>query len=88
MQAMQAWKGWTATAGALPKAEWCARQQGALRDQQRRRQDAPFSARELTGLSFVRWLYQTGRLDPGEHDNPSRLAQHRRQRVHASKEAH
>jgi hypothetical protein len=51
---MQAWKGWTATAGVLPWAERCARQQGALRDQQRRRQDAPFSEREVTGLSFVR----------------------------------
>jgi hypothetical protein len=66
---MQIWKGWTATVGALPWAEWCARQQGALRAQQRLRQDVPFSERELTYLSFVRWLYQTGRLDPVEHDN-------------------
>jgi len=66
---MQAWKGWTATAGALPWAEWCARQQGALRRQQRRRQDAPFSERELTGLLFVRWLHQTGRLDPRDDDH-------------------
>jgi hypothetical protein len=66
---MQTWKGWTATAGALPWAAWCARQQGALRDQQRRRQDVPFSERELKCLSFVRWLSQTGRLDPREHDS-------------------
>jgi len=71
---MQAWRGWTATGAAptiraLTWAEWCVRQQGALRPQQRLRQDVPFSERELAYLSFVRWLYQTGRLDPREHDN-------------------
>jgi hypothetical protein len=67
MQTVQIWNGWTATAGALPWDEWCARQHGALRDQQRRRQNVPFSERELAYLSFVRWLYQAGRLDPREH---------------------
>jgi hypothetical protein len=71
---MRAWMGWTATLSSAgmtaPTWEaWRARQQGALRDQRRRRQDVPFSERELTCLLFVRWLYQTGRLDPREHDN-------------------
>jgi hypothetical protein len=71
---MQAWKGWMATAvapttGPLTWAEWCARQQGALRDEQRRQHGVPLSERELGRLSFVRWLCQTGRLDPEEHDN-------------------
>jgi hypothetical protein len=66
---MQVWTGWAATTGALPWDEWCARQQDVLRDQQRRRQDVRFSDRELTYLSFVRWLHQTGRLDPQELDN-------------------
>jgi hypothetical protein len=71
---MQAWRGWAATAaaptaGPLTWAEWCARQQDALRDEQRRQQGVQFSERELAHLSFVRWRYQTGRLDPREHDN-------------------
>jgi hypothetical protein len=66
---MEDWKGWTATAGALTWDEWCARQQSVLRGEQHRRQDVPFSERELTRLSFVRWLYQTGRLDSRAHDN-------------------
>lgn len=71
---MQAWRGWTtATAGApttapLSWAEWRARQHRALRDEQRRRHGLPFSERELARLSFVRWLYQTGRLDLREGD--------------------
>jgi hypothetical protein len=66
MQTMPIWKGWTATTGARTWDEWCAQQQGALRNQQR--QDVPFSERELACLSFMRWLYQAGRLDPREHD--------------------
>ena len=69
----QAWQGWTATAvapttAAPTWAEWCARQQGPPRDEQRRQEGVPFSERELARLSFVRWLCQTGRLDPQEHD--------------------
>ena len=71
---MQVWKGWAAlaptpTIRALTWAEWCTRQQGALRDAMRRQQGVPFSERELACLSFVRWLCQTGRLGPREHDN-------------------
>ena len=67
----QVWTGWTATTPtptirALTWAEWCARQQRALRDEQRQQQGIPFSERELACLSFVRWLCQTGRLGPRE----------------------
>ena len=66
---MQAWKGWMAkavapTAGPPTWAEWRARQQDALRNEQRRQQGMPFSEQGLARLSFVRWLCQTGRLDP------------------------
>jgi hypothetical protein len=71
---MQAWRGWTATAGvpttAAPTwAEWCVQLQSTLRDEQRRQHCLPFTERELARLSFVRWLYQTGRLDLRERDN-------------------
>jgi hypothetical protein len=66
---MQAWKGWTASAvvpGARPLtwAEWCAQLQSGRWDERSRREGASFSERELARLSFVRWLYQTGRLEP------------------------
>ena len=71
---MQAWKGWTTTAGAprtgpLTWAEWCARHQGTLRDEHLRQQGVLFSERELAHLAFVRWLRQTGHLDRGERDD-------------------
>jgi hypothetical protein len=71
---MEAWRGWTAT-GAAPRiraliwAEWCARQQCTLRDEQLRQQGMPFTERELARLSFVRWLCQTGHVAPRDHDN-------------------
>jgi hypothetical protein len=70
---MRAWKGWTATASvpttAAPTwADWRARQQRILRDEQLRRHCLPFTERELAHLLFVRWLYQTGRLGPQERD--------------------
>jgi hypothetical protein len=71
---MQAWRGWTTTAAtpstrALTWAEWCAWKQRTLRDDERQQQGVLFTARESTHLSFVRWLYQTGRLEPREYDN-------------------
>jgi hypothetical protein len=69
---MRVWRGWTMstpTSRALTWSEWCTRQQRALRDEQLRQQGVPFSERELACLSFVRWLCQTGRLDPREHVN-------------------
>jgi hypothetical protein len=67
---MQTWRGWAATAPtpsirALTWAEWCARQQRALREEQCRKQGVSFfSEGEMAHLSFVKWLCQTGRLDP------------------------
>jgi hypothetical protein len=70
---MWTWRGWTApSASAVIPAptwdEWCARQQRILRrekHQQVCQQDGIlFSERELARLSFVRWLYQRGHLDP------------------------
>jgi hypothetical protein len=69
---MQAWRGWTATTPtirALTWTEWCARQQRTQRDEQRRLPGVPFTERERARLSFVRWLWQTGRLAPGEPGN-------------------
>jgi hypothetical protein len=71
---MQTWKGWTAATeapsmGPFTWAEWCARHQGTLREEQRRQHGEPFSERELAHLAFVRWLCQTGRLNPLEFDD-------------------
>jgi hypothetical protein len=66
----QDWTGWTAMASTptirpLTWAEWCARQQHTPRDEQCRKQGVSFfSEGEMAHLSFVRWLCQTGRLDP------------------------
>jgi hypothetical protein len=65
--------GWTATWAptgitAPTWDEWCARQRRLLRGKEHRRgpgqECSPFSGRELARLSFVRWLYQRGHLDP------------------------
>jgi hypothetical protein len=70
---MQAWNGWTAAAYPSSKplswTEWCASQQRTVHEEQRRQESLPFSERELACLSFVRWLYQTGRLDSREQDH-------------------
>ena len=74
---MQVWRGWMATVPTactkMPTwAEWCARQQRVLRDEQCQQQGLPFlpfSEREMARLSFVRWLCQTGHLDAREHDD-------------------
>jgi hypothetical protein len=74
---MQTWRGWTATlasasTAALTWDDWCACQQRLLRRAQREaepeEESGPFSHRELARLSFTRWLYQRGRLDPAQHD--------------------
>ena len=70
---MPAWIGWTTTTASAVKAaptwnEWCAQQQRVLSHENhkhRQSQSIAFSERELARLSFVRWLYQQGRLDPG-----------------------
>jgi hypothetical protein len=74
---MQAWRGWTVgavtavtpTAGPLTWAAWCAWQQGTLRDERRWQHNVSFSERELARLSFLRWLYRTGRLGPQEQEH-------------------
>jgi hypothetical protein len=73
---MQVWRGWTAagaaTKPALTWAEWCAwhqhTRQEEQRDELRRQEGVPFSERERARLSFVRWLYQSGRLGPPGYD--------------------
>jgi hypothetical protein len=75
---MHAWRGWTAAAQTAVKTastwdEWCAWQRRLLGSEQhqqaRQHESSPFSQRELARLSFVRWRYQTGRLNPAQHDN-------------------
>jgi hypothetical protein len=70
---MQAWRGWTTTSApaitAAPTWDgWRAFQRRLLRRAQPAvgptEESCPFSARELARLSFARWLYQRGRLDP------------------------
>ena len=74
---MQAWKGWTTTSASTAAAtltwnDWCVLQRRLLRHAQRgpgrEGESSPFSDRELARLSFTRWLYQRGRLDPAQHD--------------------
>jgi len=81
---MRAWGGWTAASASAGTADtgrvtalsweaWCARQQRLVGSEQDRdvcpHDSSPFSDRELPRLSFVHWLYQSGRLDPRAHDN-------------------
>lgn len=66
---MQAWKGWIATSKSAATAaptweQWSAYQARQRNSEQRQQEGSLFSDRELARLSFTRWLYQTGRLDP------------------------
>jgi hypothetical protein len=69
---MQAWRGRTAAAQTAVKTastwdKWCTCQRRPLGSEHARQHDndsSPFSERELAHLSFVRWLHQTGHLDP------------------------
>lgn len=75
---MRTWEGWTATIGTTATraptwSEWRLQLQGNLsgeqrQDEQRQNHGTPFSQRQLARLSFVRWLYLTGRLGPREQD--------------------
>ena len=74
---MRAWRGWMATsASAITAAptwdDWRACQQRLLRCAQcepgPEDESSPFSDRELARLSFARWLYQRGRLDPAQRN--------------------
>ena len=67
---MQAWSGWSGTSAPAVKVaptwdEWRACQ----RRIERPRESVSFSERELARLSFMRWLYQRGRLAPAWSDN-------------------
>lgn len=75
---MHTWTGWMAASQTAVKTaptwdEWCIFQRRRLgreeREQARQHESSLFSARELARLSFVRWLHQTGRLDPTQHDS-------------------
>jgi hypothetical protein len=75
---MHDWRGWAAVSLTLAKSaptwdEWRACQQHSTGSEKcehaRQYESSPFSDGELTRLSFVRWLYHTGRLDPAETDN-------------------
>lgn len=79
---MQVWKGWIATSAAtsVPAVktaptwdEWCARQRCLLSGEQQQpacqQECMPFSDQEFARLSFVRWLYQRGSLDPTQNNN-------------------
>jgi hypothetical protein len=66
---MHVWKGWAATSEsaatfALTWEQWCAYQARKRTSEQQQHEGSLFSDRELARLSFTRWLYQTGRLDP------------------------
>ena len=74
---MHAWTGWTAASQTAVKTastweEWCACQQRLLgstkREPARQPESSLFSERERARLSFVRWLYQTGRLEPARDE--------------------
>jgi hypothetical protein len=75
---MQAWRGWMAISASAATAaptwdDWCACRRRLLRCAQREpgsvEESSPFNDRELARLSFARWLYQRGRLDPAQHDS-------------------
>jgi hypothetical protein len=74
---MQVWRGMRALSASAAIAaptwdDWRACQQRLVRRAEPEREAAeessPFSDPELARLSFARWLYQRGRLDPAQHD--------------------
>jgi hypothetical protein len=75
---MQTWKSWSVASAidgnpAPTWDEWCARlrriRSGEKRQQVCQHDNMPFSQRELARLSFVRWLYLRGCLDPAPTNN-------------------
>jgi hypothetical protein len=66
---MQVWNGWTVAREAptfkAPRwDEWLAQLQHVQQAGYHQQKDLPFSEREMARLTFLRWLYLTGRLDP------------------------
>ena len=72
---MQAGNGWTAAIPSTPTtragawAEWRTRRQRSLPGEERRHEQVRFTDEELARLSFLRWLYQAGRLGQRGYDN-------------------
>ena len=75
---MRTWTGWISTSAhaaniALTWDEWCARQRRSLSDEERnqpsQKDNMPFTERQLARLSFVRWLYLRGCLEPAQTNN-------------------
>jgi hypothetical protein len=75
---MQAWKSWSVASaiGGNPAPtwdEWCARLRRVRSSemcQQTCQQDSmQFSQREIARLTFVRWLYLRGCLEPAQTNN-------------------
>ena len=65
---MRIWKGWAtisapATNMATTWDKWCARLQRTASRMKGQREGITFSDREIARLSFVRWLYQRGRIE-------------------------
>jgi hypothetical protein len=74
---MQVWRGMRALSASAATAaptwdDWRACQQRLLCcaqcEPEREGENSLFSDRELARLSFARWLYQRGQLDPARHD--------------------
>lgn len=75
---MQPWKSWSVASaiGGNPAPtwdEWYARlrriRSGEIRKQACQQNNMPFSQRELARLTFVRWLYRSGCLEPAQVNN-------------------
>lgn len=75
---MRTWRGWatmveTPTAQALTWSEWRARSERIQPDAQPVMEPHPerplLTERELARLSFVRWLYESGRIGPRDYDS-------------------
>jgi phytoene dehydrogenase-like protein len=71
---MKVWNGWATTSTSAAQATptwdtWLAHQWRIVGNEQRRTVSACFGERELARLSFMRWLYQQGCLDPSLNDN-------------------
>ena len=75
---MQPWKSWSVASaiGGNPAPtwdEWCAHlrriQSGEMGQQACQQDNMQFSQRELARLSFVRWLYLRGYLEPAQTNN-------------------
>jgi hypothetical protein len=70
---MQVWKGWAAESDTAARAvltweDWCTRLRRELPPPEHQRPGSSLNGRELARLAFLRWLYDTDRLDRRAHD--------------------